>query len=108
MKIAYAINAFWALSPVLGKKIGGVPIMKQQQRKLAGQMNFNRIATFDACLQLDSTCNTDTETVSEIVAATEDGMMLVYTDSPQGVVGMSNIKKSLPIRGDCSYIIHIH
>ena len=46
---------------------------------------FNRVASFYVCTQLDPTCNTDTETVAEIVAVTEDGYTAVYTDSPQGV-----------------------
>mmetsp|Transcript_47959 Transcript_47959/g.72547 ORF Transcript_47959/g.72547 Transcript_47959/m.72547 type:complete len:497 (-) Transcript_47959:1079-2569(-) len=54
-------------------------------------MNFNRIATFAICKQLDATCNTDTETVAEIVTATEDGMTLVYTDSEQENIGFVDI-----------------
>ena len=46
---------------------------------------FNRVASFYVCTQLDPTCNTDTETVAEIVAVTEDGYTAVYTDSPQDV-----------------------
>ena len=46
---------------------------------------FNRVASFYVCTQLDPTCNTDTETVAEIVAVTEDGYTAVYTDSPQEV-----------------------
>ena len=46
---------------------------------------FNRVASFYVCTQLDPTCNTNTETVAEIVAVTEDGYTAVYTDSPQGV-----------------------
>ncbi len=55
------------------------------------QKNFNRIATFAVCEQLDSTCDTDTETVAEIVAASTDGMTLIYTDSPQEVLGFVDI-----------------
>jgi hypothetical protein len=46
---------------------------------------FNRVASFYVCTQLDPTCNTDTETVAEIVAVTEDGYTAVYTDGPQKV-----------------------
>jgi len=52
---------------------------------------FNRIASFLVCSQLDPTCNDDTETASEIVAASEDGNTLVYTDSPLEVVGFVDI-----------------
>jgi DNA-binding beta-propeller fold protein YncE len=54
-------------------------------------MNFNRVATFPVCSQIDSTCNDDTETVAEIVSATDDGMTVIYTDSPRGVIGFIDI-----------------
>lgn len=56
-------------------------------------MNFNRVATFPICSQIDATCNDDTETVAEIVSATDDGMTLVYTDSPRGVIGFIDISE---------------
>jgi hypothetical protein len=46
-------------------------------------MNFNRIATFSSCLQINTSCNTSDETAAEIVAASTDGMTLIYTDSPK-------------------------
>jgi len=52
---------------------------------------FNRIATFPVLANLPSDRDAKTETVAEIIAATEDGMMLVYTDSPQEAVGMIDI-----------------
>lgn len=60
---------------------------------------FNRVASFYVCTQLDPTCNTDTETVAEIVAVTEDGYTAVYTDSPQDVrsFASSNHARALPI-----------
>ena len=54
-------------------------------------MNFNRIASFAVCSQLEPNCDTDTETAAEIVAASTDGMTLVYTDSPQDQVGFVDI-----------------
>ena len=48
---------------------------------------FNRIATYSVCKQQDPTCNTDVETVAEIVDATADGQTLVYTDGELGVIG---------------------
>jgi hypothetical protein len=54
-------------------------------------MNFNRIATFPICTQIDGTCNTDTETVAEIVVAANNGMTLVYTDSEQENIGFVDI-----------------
>lgn len=53
--------------------------------------SFNRIASFLVCSQLDENCNDDTETASEIVAASEDGNTLVYTDSPLEAIGFVDI-----------------
>ena len=52
---------------------------------------FNRVAIAPICLQLDDACDVDTETVAEIVKATDDGMMVVYTDSEQENIGMFDI-----------------
>ena len=57
---------------------------------------FNRVATFPVILNLceDSpTPNTclDTTTVSEIVAASEDGKTLIYTDAETGNIGFVDI-----------------
>ncbi|MCC2614951.1 esterase-like activity of phytase family protein [Aestuariibacter halophilus] len=54
-------------------------------------MNFNRIASFPVCLQLDPSCNVDTETAAEIAAVNDDGTVVVYTDSPLEVVGFVDI-----------------
>ena len=53
--------------------------------------NFNRVASFPVCLQLDATCNVDDETAAEIVAASDDGMTLIYTDSPSEKLGFVDI-----------------
>lgn len=53
--------------------------------------NFNRIASFPVCSQIDASCNTDIETAAEIVAASADGTVLIYTDSPQQQIGFVNI-----------------
>jgi len=52
---------------------------------------FNRTATFAVCAQKGSSCESDDETAAEIVAASEDGMTLVYTNSPKGEVGFVDI-----------------
>lgn len=52
---------------------------------------FNRISNFFICSQDGSSCESDVATSAEIVAATEDGMMLVYTDSNLGGVGFVDI-----------------
>ncbi|MCU4651270.1 esterase-like activity of phytase family protein [Roseibacterium sp. SDUM158016] len=54
---------------------------------LAQDMNFNRIASF----MVGQNAPEAEESSAEIIAVTEDGMTLVYTDSPAGVVGFIDI-----------------
>lgn len=54
---------------------------------LAQEMNFNRVASFPVALNTP-----DAEVTSaEIIAASGDGMTLIYSDSPAGVVGFIDI-----------------
>lgn len=56
----------------------------------SAEMNFNRIASFATpanILEGDK----NVETSAEIIYATDDGMTLVYTDSPLGAVGRIDI-----------------
>ncbi len=55
------------------------------------EMNFNRIASFPVVKNMAEGADTNRETSPEIIAATADGMTLVYTDSPLGVIGMVDI-----------------
>lgn len=57
----------------------------------AGDKNFNRVASFPVCSQLEASCNTDEETAAEIVAAGPFGYKLIYSDSPQNAVGFVSI-----------------
>jgi Esterase-like activity of phytase len=52
---------------------------------------FNRIATFATPLNMAEGEDTTRETSAEIISASEDGMTLIYTDSPLGVVGLIDI-----------------
>ncbi|MBV7395138.1 esterase-like activity of phytase family protein [Mameliella sediminis] len=54
-------------------------------------MNFNRIASFGTYLNMADGEDRARETSAEIIAATADGMTLVYTDSPLGVIGRIDI-----------------
>lgn len=45
---------------------------------------FNRTATFTVCSQIGASCEADAVTAAEIVAASVDGMTLVYSNSPKG------------------------
>ena len=79
-------------APKATKGIKGTKAAKcTKGAKGAKGMNFNRIATFPICKQLDPTCNTDTETVAEIVSVTDNGLTLVYTDSEQEKIGFIDI-----------------
>ncbi|WP_171173019.1 esterase-like activity of phytase family protein [Ruegeria sp. HKCCD8929] len=55
------------------------------------EMNFNRIASFPVVRNMEAGADTTRETSPEIIATTADGMTLVYTDSPLGVIGMVDI-----------------
>ena len=56
---------------------------------VAAEMNFNRIASFPVTTNFEGAV--PEETSAEIIDATEDGMTLVYTDSPAGVIGAIDI-----------------
>ncbi|OQX09085.1 MAG: alkaline phosphatase [Thiothrix lacustris] len=53
--------------------------------------NFNRVASFPVCLQLDADCNVNDATAAEIVTASTDGMTLIYSDSPSKSIGFVDI-----------------
>ncbi len=55
------------------------------------QMTFNRVASFPVPANLPADADPTSETSAEIIAATPDGTMLVYTDSPLGAIGMIDI-----------------
>ncbi len=57
----------------------------------AADMNFNRIASFATPANMADGEDRSRETSPEIITATADGMKLVYTDSPLGVLGMIDI-----------------
>lgn len=55
----------------------------------AAEMNFNRIASFPVASNFSQ--NAPDETSAEIIDVSEDGMTLVYSDSPAGVIGVVDI-----------------
>ncbi|MBD3787083.1 MAG: esterase-like activity of phytase family protein [Sphingomonadales bacterium] len=57
----------------------------------AAEMNFNRIAAFAVADNTPEGADKAATTSAEIIAATEDGMTLIYTDSPSGSVGLIDI-----------------
>ncbi|UIJ70826.1 esterase-like activity of phytase family protein [Aurantimonas sp. HBX-1] len=52
---------------------------------------FNRIASFPVASNLPSDMPAETQTSSEIIAASQDGNLLIYSDSPAGGIGMVDI-----------------
>jgi sugar lactone lactonase YvrE len=52
---------------------------------------FNRVASFATPDNMADGEDRSRETSAEIITATEDGMMLIYTDSPLGVIGLVDI-----------------
>jgi hypothetical protein len=52
---------------------------------------FNRIASFPVASNLPADIAADTPTSSEIVTASPDGNLLIYSDSPLGAVGFVDI-----------------
>lgn len=55
------------------------------------EMAFNRTASFPVCEQAGASCESDDSTAAEIVAASDDGMTLVYTNSPREEIGFVDI-----------------
>ncbi|MEL6921341.1 MAG: alkaline phosphatase, partial [Pseudomonadota bacterium] len=52
---------------------------------------FTRTASFPVYYNIPGTMERTSESASEIIAATEDGMKLVYSDSPLGGIGIIDI-----------------
>lgn len=57
--------------------------------------NFNRISSFPTYLNMATGEDTKQESSAEIISASADGNILVYTDSPLGVIGMIDIQDPL-------------
>ncbi|WP_420824296.1 esterase-like activity of phytase family protein [Tropicibacter alexandrii] len=55
----------------------------------AQEMNFNRVSSF--ATPLNNGARAAEESSAEIIGASADGMTLVYTDSPLGVIGLIDI-----------------
>jgi hypothetical protein len=57
----------------------------------SAEMVFNRVASFATPANMAEGEDVARETSAEIISASEDGMTLVYTDSPLGVIGLVDI-----------------
>lgn len=54
-------------------------------------MHFNRVATFAVCAQVGASCESATPVNAEIVAASSDGMTLIYTSGLSRQIGFVDI-----------------
>ncbi len=90
-KLAIALAASVALSGLLTACNDGDDTPVQLASVSNPDKFFNRTATFAVCAQLESSCEDSTPTAAEIVAASEDGMTLVYTNSLKGEIGFVDI-----------------
>ena len=70
---------------------GAVSVLAATALPAAAEMHFNRIASFPVPLNLPAGADALTATSAEIIAASGDGMTLIYSDSPQGAVGLIDI-----------------
>lgn len=57
----------------------------------SAEMNFNRIASFPTPHNMGEGEDRSQESSAEIISVTGDGMTLVYSDSPLGVIGLVDI-----------------
>jgi hypothetical protein len=58
---------------------------------MAQEMNFNRIASFPTVANMAEGEDTARVTSAEIITVSGDGMTLIYSDSPLGVIGFVDI-----------------
>lgn len=66
-------------------------LVAPSQAQMHGETAFNRIATFTVPANLPVERDASGETAAEIIAASQDGMTLIYTDSPQEALGFVDI-----------------
>jgi len=57
----------------------------------SAEMVFNRVSSLPTPINMAAGEDVSRETSAEIISASEDGMTLVYTDSPLGVIGLVDI-----------------
>ena len=58
---------------------------------LAQEMNFNRVSSFPVIANMADGEDLSRESSAEIIAVSGDGMTLIYSDSPLGVIGFVDI-----------------
>ena len=81
---------------ILRLTLGGLLALSTALPMLAAP-TFNRIASF--AVADNAAGDKSAETSAEIIAASEDGMVLVYTDSPAGLIGLIDIAEPTAPKG---------
>lgn len=71
--------------------LGAASVLALAAGSACAEQAFNRVASFPVVKNMAEGEDLARETSPEIIAATPDGMTLVYTDSPLGVVGLVDI-----------------
>ncbi|CAN1515464.1 Phytase-like domain containing protein [Rhabdaerophilaceae bacterium] len=79
----------------------------------AQTQNFNRVGTFHVVDNLTAGENKEKSTVAEIISATADGKLLIYTDSPGNRLGFINLDDpskptpagALPLGGEPTSVV---
>jgi hypothetical protein len=64
---------------------------KADDEKHSKERSFQRIASFEVCSQIGSSCASDEQTSAEIVAVGDDGRTLIYSNSPGKTIGFVDI-----------------
>lgn len=72
--------------------LAGTAMISLLSTPLLAETNFNRVSSFATPLNMAEGEDRARETSPEIIDATGDGMILVYTDSPLGVLGRIDIE----------------
>ena len=76
---------------MLARLLGFTPALALAATSALAESHFNRIATLPVTANMAAGEDLSRESSAEIISASEDGITLVYTDSPLGVVGLIDI-----------------
>ncbi|MBK7006324.1 MAG: hypothetical protein IPH37_15370 [Burkholderiales bacterium] len=88
----------------------------QAQTKPASGMYFQRLAYLEAVRNAPADRKKDAKSVAEIIAASEDGMLLAYTDGEQNGIGLIDLRDPakplpagfIPVGGEATSLVISH
>lgn len=94
--VSVAVTALLVATPAHGDLLGDLvgqayDLAAGDGGGMATQRQFQRVATYNVYHNLAANEDPATETAAEIAAASGDGNTLLYTDSPQGRLGLVDI-----------------